>query len=237
MKNDFTITPLKGPDRIRLRPLVVFGDDGREGATAAVRMILDIFLTEAELGFCERLFLKLEQDDTVVIESRDRGFLLDETEQDGKPSWYYDFCEFGVGPREPDEGYYYTVGRKYGAFYGVENGEMPPFKAKGDPAFDLCCVQYASAWMKVESVHENMRKSLRFEKGYPVGKMERERVSEPSFTKISFRLDQEVFRDVSVSFDAIADYFSKAASSLNGFACLISREEKTAEFFRAPKEV
>lgn len=236
MKNDFTITPLKGPERIRRRPVVVFGDDGCDGAATAVRMLLDIFLTEAELGFCEKLYVKTESDDTVVIESRDRGFLLDETERDGKPSWYYDFCEFGLAPREPDEGYYYTVGRKYGAFYGAENGETSHFKAKGDPAFDLCCVQCASEWMKVESVHENVWKSLRFEKGYPVGKMERKEVSEPSFTKISFKLDKEVFCDVSVSLDAIADHLRQAASSVTGFVCSVSDKDRSVELFRAKKE-
>ena len=236
MENDFTITTLKGADRIRRRPAVVFGDDGREGVTTAVRRLLDIFLIEAELGFSKGLSVKLEESDTVVIESRDRGFLLDETPRDGKPAWYYDFCEFGVPPREPDEGYYYAVGRKYGVFYGAENGEMPPFKAKGDPAFDLCCVQYASKWMKVESVRENIRKILHFEKGCPAGAMEREEVAQPSFTKISFQLDSEVFRDTAVSFEALADYLRRAAVSLNGFVCSVTDQERFAVLSRSEKE-
>lgn len=237
MKNDFTINILKGPDRIRLRPAVVFGSDGRDGVTAAVRMLLDIFLIEAELGFCESLSLKLEGKDTVVIESRDRGFLLDETLRDGKPAWYYDFCEFGVPPREPDDGYFYSVGRKYGGFYGAENGKLPPFKAKGDPAFDLCCVQYASKWMKVESVHEGVWKSLRFEKGYPVGEMERKKVAEPSFTRFSFQPDGEVFCDTAPSFTVLADHLQKAASSLKGFVCSVAEKEYFAQLSRSAKEV
>ncbi len=237
MKNDITITTLKGADRIRRRPAVVFGDDGRDGATAAVRMLLDIFLIEAELGFCKSLSLRLEGKDTVVIESCDRGFLLDETPRDGKPAWYYDFCEFGLAPRKPDDGYYYTVGRKYGGFYGSENGEMPPFKAKGDPAFDLCCVQCASKWMEVESVHKKIRKRLRFEKGCPVGETEREEATHPSFTKISFQPDGEVFRDTAVSFDALAEHLRQAASSLKDFVCSVEEKDRFAELSRAEREV
>lgn len=232
--NDSTITPLKGPDRIRRRPAVVFGDDGRKGATAAVGMLLDIFLTEAELGFCEKISVSFAADDTVVIESRDRGFLLDETEEGGKPSWYYDFCEFGVAPREPDDAYYYTVGRKYGAFYGVTKEEMPEFRAKGDPAFDLCCVQYVSQWMQVEAVHGKIWKCLRFEKGYPVGKMERKEASEPSYTKISLKLDTEVFRDTSVSFESVAEHLRQAAFCLKGFSFVAA--ERSVRIFRAERE-
>ncbi|MBQ3075443.1 MAG: hypothetical protein IJC26_05185 [Clostridia bacterium] len=133
MKNDITITTLKGADRIRRRPAVVFGDDGRAGATAAVRMLLDIFLIEAELGFCKSLSLRLEGKDTVVIESCDRGFLLDETPRDGKPAWYYDFCEFGLAPREPDDGYYYTVGGNTVAFTAMTTVRCRPSKRKGIP--------------------------------------------------------------------------------------------------------
>ena len=236
MDNDFKIVTLKGAERIRRRPAVVFGDDSREGATTAVKLLLNIFLTEAELGFCESLSLRLEDKDTVVIKSRDRGFLLDETPQDGHPAWYYDFCEFGFAPRENSEEYLYTVGRKYGAFYGAEEGEMPPFRAKGDPAFDLCCVQCVAKWMQVESVHKNKWKSLRFEKGCPVGEMLKKDTDQPSFTKISFQLDGEVFTDPSVNFAALAKYLRENAASLNGFECRISTEPFFAELFRAPEK-
>lgn len=228
MKNDFKLDILRGPDRIRKRPAVVFGDEGSKGATEAARMLLDIFLIEAQIGFCEKISFKLISKDTVCIESRDRGFLLDETMQEGKPSWYYDFCDFGVPPREANDEYMYTVGRKYGAFYGLQEGEMSPFKSIGDPAFELCCVQYASEWMKVESVHKNLWKRLSFEKGFPVGTMEKKETCEPSYTRITYKLDLEVFEDVSVSFDEIAK-FLKASSSVMGFDCRVFDDERLVE--------
>ena len=232
MKNDWKIEVLRGPDRIRKRPAVVFGDTGREGATEAARMILNVFLIEAQLGFCEKISFKLVSEDTVLIESRDRGFLLDETELDGKPSWYYDFCDFGVPPREASDEYMYTVGRKYGAFYGLPEEELPAFKSKGDPAFQLCCVQYASEWMKVESVHDNLWKRISFEKGYPVGQTEKRAVSEPSYTRFSYKLDPEVFSDVSVSFYDVAKFMRESTSFLKGFVYSCSEEDRTIDLVR-----
>lgn len=236
MNNNDVIVTLKGPERIRRRPDVVFGDDGQEGATEAVRMLLDIFITEISLGFCEKISLVQEEDQTVVIESQDRGFLLDETLCDGKPAWYYDFCDFGCPPLYTNDEYYYSVGRNYGAFYGATEEEMPRFKAKYDPAFGLCCVQYASRWMQVEAVRANLRKTLCFEKGYPVGDMKRENAAEASYTKFSFQLDQEVFSDISVSMESLAEYLRSAVASFPDFVCTVFAEDRRAVVSRVGQE-
>jgi len=229
MKED-KIVPLKGPDRIRRRPAVVFGDDGKKGVTEAILLLLDLFVTEAVLGFSGSIVVKTEKDGSVSLQSFDRGLLLDETPCDGKPLWYYDFCDFGLAPREPDREYIYALMRKHHTLYGEREKAIPPFREDGDPAFFLCAVQYCSEWMEVESVHGKLRKHVRFEKGFPVTEMKRETVSLPSYTKISFKPDCEVFTDIFPSTDAIAEALRCAAVAVPLLSCTLSNEERNETF-------
>ena len=107
--NDGVITCLKGPDRVRKRPAVIFNSDDAEGVTRAVEMLLDIFITEAALGYSKELSVKIHNDDSICILSKDRGFVMDETLIDGKPVWEYDFCELYSAPREKKEVYSYGL--------------------------------------------------------------------------------------------------------------------------------
>ena len=90
------IVMLKGPDRVRKRVCVVFGAKGNEGATNAIKMLLDIFITEAKLGFSRGIDLKIHKDNSVSIRSYDDGFILDETIDEGKPIFEKVFCELST---------------------------------------------------------------------------------------------------------------------------------------------
>jgi len=92
MNNEITV--LRGPDRIRKRPAVVFTDDGIVGTTNAVKSLLRIFVGEAALGKCSKISFFENQDGSFTVESFDKGFALGEKTVEGKPLWYYDFCEF-----------------------------------------------------------------------------------------------------------------------------------------------
>ena len=72
------IIPLKGPDRVRLRPAAVFGSEGKEGALKAVTMLLDLFFTEAYEGRNTGVSITLKKDDSVLVESSDAGMVLSE---------------------------------------------------------------------------------------------------------------------------------------------------------------
>ncbi len=231
MKNDDKIVSLKGPERVRRRPAVVFGIRGGSMSFNALWMLLEVFISQASLGFCKKISVQIEKDHTVVIESLDRGLLLDETLRNGRPAWYDVFCDFGCPPREPDGVYFYEQSLKHNALYGEEKGDDSECLADWDPAFNLCAVQCACGWMTVESVHGSVLKRLSFKKGYPAADLERESVSAPSYTKISFQLDSEVFDDISVSFDDLSQVLRCAAVAVPGLHCTLNSCDKTAEFF------
>lgn len=231
MKNvdkDF-IVPLKGPDRVRKRPAVIFTSDGVEGAAYAVKMLLDIFTTEAALGFSKELSLQIRKDNAIRIKSMDRGFVLDETIIDGMPVWRYDFCELFAGPREIESLFPICEERNHNKLYGDMHLPAPKYQA-GDCLFlpALCCVQYASEFMEVESVHKDTRKTLHFQKGYSVSDLKREHAPASSYTQIDFRLDPEVFSDIAIPFDSLAPILKYAAMTNPGFKCSITDERTSA---------
>lgn len=228
--NNETIVLLKGPNRVRKRPGVIFTSDGVEGTAYAVKMLLDIFITEAALGFSNELSLKIHKDNSIRIKSMDRGFALDETIVDGMPAWCYDFCELFAPPREIGPTFHVCEERCHNKLYGEPDLPAPRYHAEGFPAFpDLCCVQYASEFMEVEAVHKNTRKTLSFRKGYSVSDLKREHAPGSSYTQIDFRLDPEVFSDIAIPFDSPASILTHAAMAIPGFKCSITDDRTSTE--------
>lgn len=224
-----SIVSLKGPERVRKRPVVMFGSDGIEGVTSVIKTLLDIFVTEAALGFSSGIYLNVHTDNSISVRSFDRGFILDESIIDGKPAWHQDFCELYSGPREPDGDYYFSLGSHHNDLYGQVETPMPKYQVDTDHGFDLCCVQYVSRFMHVEATRNGTKKILDFEKGYSVSDLRKEQTSEPSSTYIHFLIDPEVFDDINFPVSEIVEFLRDVAITIPGVKCEICDERDGAE--------
>lgn len=229
-KEYVSIVKLKGPERVRKRPAVMFGSDGAEGATTVIKTLLDIFITEAALGYSNELEFFVKEDNSIIIRSYDRGFVLDETIIDGKPAWYQDFCELYCGPREPDENYYFSLGSHHNDLYGKNETPMPKYQVDSDHCFDLCCVQYVSAFMNVEATRNGIKKTLHFEKGYSISDLLKEPSSDQSNTYIHFQIDSDVFSNVNFSISEIVAFLKEAAITIQGLKCVICDERDGSKY-------
>lgn len=219
-----TIVVLKGPDRVRKRPAVMFGSDGKEGVISVVKTLLDIFVTEAALGFSSGIDISVHTDNSISVRSYDRGFVLDETIIDGKPAWYQDFCELYCGPREPDDNYCFSLGSHHNDLYGQIETPMPKYQVDTDHGFDLCCVQYVSRFMHVEAIRNGIKKVLDFEKGYSISDLRKEQSAEPTGTFIHFLIDSDVFEDINFPISEIVDFLRDVAITIPGLKCGICDE-------------
>ncbi len=219
-----TIVVFRGPERVRKRPAVIFGSDGKEGVVSVIKTLLDIFVTEAALGFSSGIDVSVHTDNSIGVRSYDRGFVLDETIIDGKPAWHQDFCELYRGPREPDENYYFSLGNHHNDLYGQVETPMPKYQVDTDHRFDLCCVQYVSKFMHVETIRNGTKKILDFEKGYSVSDLHKEQSSEPTSTFIHFLIDSDVFGDINFPISEIADFLRNVAITIPGLKCEIDDE-------------
>ncbi|MBQ8696957.1 MAG: hypothetical protein IJ519_04475 [Clostridia bacterium] len=135
------IITLKGPDRVRKQPRVIFGADGAEGATNALKRLLMIFVTEATLGYCNRLSVSLHRDGSVTVRSYDHGFALSEEIVDGRPAWYYDFCELYAHSADTAD-YYRSQAQTHSHLYGANDGRY--LRSESEATLDLVAIQYSA---------------------------------------------------------------------------------------------
>lgn len=218
------IKPLRGPNRVRLRPFVMFGSDGAEGVLNATKMLLNIFTNEARIGHCSGIDLKIYKDNSISIHSLDRGIIIDDTIIDGKPAWHDVFCEIFPAPREPVSEITYPLEQQNGSLYATDEKSSSD-KIIDDHGFSLCCVQYASAFMHVEVVRDSIKKSLDFKEGYSVADMKAQKSAEPTGTYIHFMPDPKVFgEDIALRNNQINELLKEIQLTYPTLECTLTDE-------------
>ena len=180
-----SISQLKGADRVRKRPGVIFGSDGLEGCEHAVFEILSNAIDEAREGFGSVINLTAYEDGSIEVEDFGRGCPLDWNPNEKRFNWELVFCELYAGGKysnEEGENYEYSLGL---------NG------------LGSCATQYSSEYMDVTVRRDGKRYDLHFKKGVPVGKKGEELSVGPADRKqtgttLRFKPDIEVFTDTNI---------------------------------------
>ncbi len=218
-----SISALKGADRVRKRPGVIFGSDGLEGCEHAVFEILSNSIDEAREGHGKKITVTRFLDHSVEVEDAGRGCPVDWNEKEKRFNWELVFCELYAGGK-----YANNQGENYEYSLGL-NG------------LGSCATQYASAWMDVTVWRDGCEYTLRFEKGKVKGKKGEELQKTPlakkrTGTRTRWLPDLEVFTDIAIP----ADYFTsvmKRQAVVNAGVTFIFKNEtapgkfETEEFF------
>lgn len=216
-ENNLKITPLKGPDRVRKRPSVVFGSTDSDGAFTAVCDILNVYIAEGMCGYCTKLCVKLESDGSVKMNGNGRPIVLCDGEEN---RWYRIFCELPTAPREgidPSTTHNFMFGD-----YSSDPKNLP----ERTGVFYISAVQFCSEFMVVGSVKDGVKTSVRFEKGLCVQKPVATQCRQPDGTEIHFKLDKEIFSSVAVTKTRIEEYLESAARTIPSFSWEIKRPAK-----------
>ena len=207
-----SITILKGADRVRKRPAVIFGSDSIEGCQHSVFEILSNSIDEAREGYGSEIVVTRYEDNSVEIEDHGRGIPVDYNENEGRYNWDLTFCELYAGGK-----YNNSEGENYEYSLGL-NG------------LGLCATQYASQWMDAEIKRDGFKYTLHFEKGENIGGLKKEPYNKKDTgTKIRWRPDLDVFTDINVT----ADYFVemiKRQAIVNAGVTFIFRNQNGKEF-------
>ena len=95
--NQSVISSLKGADRVRKRPAVIFGSDGLEGCEHSFFEILSNSIDEAREGFGKVINVTFMSDHTITVEDFGRGVPLDWNEKEGRYNWELVYCELYAG--------------------------------------------------------------------------------------------------------------------------------------------
>ena len=179
--NEESISQLKGADRVRLRPAVIFGSDGIEGCEHAVFEILSNSIEEAREGYGKEITVTRFLDGSVEVVDHGRGMPMDYNEKEKRWNWELLFCEMYAGSK-----------------YNTNNGGTYEYSL-GLNGLGLCATQYASEYMDAE-VHKNgFRYEIHFKAGEPVSELQKEPYNKKDTgTRIRWKPDIKVFTDIDI---------------------------------------
>ena len=180
--NDQSIKALKGADRVRKRPSVIFGSDGLEGCEHSFFEILSNSVDEAKAGHGKEIKVTVFQDRSIEVDDHGRGVPLGWNEAEGRWNWDLIYCELYAGGKYENN----SGGGAYEYSLGL-NG------------LGACATQYASEYMIVKSYDGTTERSIRFRRGEVNGELQ-ERPLGPkekrTGTVVLWRPDLKVFTDI-----------------------------------------
>lgn len=193
-----SISQLKGADRVRKRPGVIFGSDGLDGCQHAVFEILSNSIDEAREGYGNVITLTRYADKAIEVEDFGRGCPMDWNANEKRYNWELVFCELYAGGK-----YANNEGENYEYSLGL-NG------------LGSCATQYSSEYMDVNVWRDGNKYELHFKKGKVVGKKGQELTVSPADRKktgttIKWRPDLEVFTDIDIPEEFFKDILHRQA--------------------------
>ena len=189
-----SISMLKGAERVRKRPSVIFGSDGLEGCEHAVFEILSNAIDEAREGFGNIITVTRYEDKSIEVEDFGRGCPVDWNEKEQRYNWELIFCEMYAGGK-----YKNNEGENYEYSLGL-NG------------LGACATQYASEYMDVTIWRDGKKYTLHFRHGEVVGGLESAPADrKKTGTTIRWRPDLEVFTDIDVPESYFQDVLHRQA--------------------------
>ena len=205
-----SITSLKGADRVRKRPAVIFGSDGMEGCAHSIFEILSNSIDEAREGYGDKIIVTRFKDGSVQVEDFGRGMPVDYNQGEDRYNCELLFCEMYAGGK-------YTA--------GDDNYEF----SLGLNGLGLCATQYASDWMTADIYRDGQHYHLDFKKGENVGGLHKEPYKgRRTGSIIRWKPDDEVFTDINVPAEYFRDVMKRQAV-VNAGITLILRDETGAE--------
>ena len=213
-----SISSLKGADRVRKRPAVIFGSDGIEGCQHSIFEILTNSIDEAREGFGKKITLTRFADGSIEVEDEARGIPVDYNAREQRYNWELVFCEMYAGGKynnNDGDNYQYSLGL---------NG------------LGLCATQYASEYMTADIVRDGFEYHLDFERGENIGGLKKTPTTKKKTgSRIRWKPDRQVFSDIDVKPEYFVDVIKKQAVVNPGITFVFKNEVgktfETQEFY------
>lgn len=211
--NNDSITSLKGADRVRKRPAVIFGSDGLEGCEHSIFEILSNSIDEAREGYGNKILVTRFLDHSVEVQDFGRGIPVDYNNKEEKYNWELVFCEMYAGGK-----------------YNTNAGENYEFSL-GLNGLGLCATQYASEYMDAEVHTGGYCYTIHFEEGENVGGLQKEEyIKKDTGTRIRWKPDLKVFTDIDVPLDYYREVLKRQAIVNAGVKFIFKNQVSSTRF-------
>ena len=208
-----SIQMLKGADRVRLRPAVIFGSDNLEGCIHSFFEILSNSIDEAREGYGSQIFITRFADGTIEVEDYGRGIPLDYNTKEQRFNWELVYCELYAGGK-----YNNNTSGDYEFSLGL-NG------------LGACATQYASEFFDVTVFRDKTKYSMSFKKGNPVTELQTEPCRfKRTGTIQRWRPDSEVFTETIIPLDTFKEIIKRQSVINSGIEFILKDAESGEEF-------
>ncbi len=215
--DDQSITKLKGADRVRLRPAVIFGSDGLEGCQHSFFEILANAVDEARAGFGNVITVTAYRDHAIRVEDNGRGVPLGYNEKEQAYNWYLIYCELYAGGK-----------------YNNNSGSSAYDYSLGLNGLGACATQYASEFMQVQSYKDGQVYEIDFAHGEPVDGQLRTRPigkgDRRSGTTVYWKPDIQVFNDIVIPDEFFLSTMRRQAIVNAGVRFVLHLEQEDGTF-------
>lgn len=208
-----SIKSLKGADRVRKRPAVIFGSDGIEGCEHSIFEIMSNSIDEAREGYGKKIIITRYNDGSVEVQDFGRGIPVDYNKNEEKFNWELLFCELYAGGKYDN---------------GKDNYEF----SLGLNGLGLCATQYASEYMDAEVKTGGFKYTLHFEHGENIGGLTKEPYGKrgDTGTKIKWKPDLKVFTDINVPVDYFIETIKRQAIVNDGITFIFKNQLTATQF-------
>lgn len=209
-----SISQLKGADRVRKRPAVIFGSDGIEGCEHAVFEILSNSIDEAREGYGDKIVVTRFLDGSIEVQDFGRGLPVDYNKKEERYNWELVFCELYAGSKyntnDANGSYEYSLGL---------NG------------LGLCATQYSSEYMDAEVHKDGFKYTLHFEKGEIAGEMQKEPYNKrDTGTRIRWKPDLKVFTDINIPLEYYQETIKRQSVVNQGIKFILKNQISGSSF-------
>ena len=202
-----SISSLKGADRVRKRPAVIFGSNDIIGCEHSVFEIISNSIDEAREGHGKKIVVTRYSDNSIEVQDFGRGAPVDFNTKENCFNWELLYCEMYAGGK-----------------YDTADGDSYEFSL-GMNGLGLCSTQYSSEYMDVEIKRDGYIYNLHFEKGENVGGLKKEPYSgKDTGTKTRWKPDTKVFTDIDIPLDYYLDILKRQAIANDNITMILRNQ-------------
>jgi len=206
------IKVLEGLSAVRKRPAMYIGNTSSGGLHHLVYEVVDNSIDEALAGYCDRIDIKLLNDNSVAIRDNGRGVPVDMHKSANMPALEVVMTKLHAGGKFDNKSY-----KVSGGLHGV----------------GVSVVNALSEYLEVEVYRNRKIYFQRYERGETKNKLEIRGETERTGTRIDFLPDSTIFETLVFDFETLAKRMRELSFLTKGLRIKIADERsgKKRDFF------
>lgn len=200
------ITVLEGLAPVRKRPGMYIGGTGLDGLHHLLWEVVDNSIDEAMSGFCDKIVIVLNNDNSVTVDDNGRGIPVDKHKTTGKSALETVLTTLHAGGKFGEGGY-----KVSGGLHGV----------------GVSVVNALSEWVKVEVRRDGKKYFQEYHRGKAVEEVKVIGESSDTGTKTTFMADSQIFKVINFNWPIILTHCRQQAYLTKGIMIRIVDQRET----------